>query len=60
MQTYVQRISLNFLLLVTFGVLENMRWILPTPAISEKMTLFDMTRMTIFCASFWVIMLLIF
>ena len=31
----------SFLLLVTICVLENMRWILPTPAISEKMTLFD-------------------
>ena len=31
----------SFLLLVTICVLENMRWILPTPAISEKITLFD-------------------
>ena len=40
----------SFLFLVTIGVLENMRWILPTPAISEKMTLFDMTRLATFCA----------
>ena len=40
----------SFLFLVTIGVLENMRWILPTPAISEKIKLFDMTRLATFCA----------
>ena len=36
----VENVS-SFLFLVTICVLENMRWILPTPVISEKMTLFD-------------------
>ena len=53
------RECLFILLLVTICVLENMRWILPTPEISEKMTLFDNDPDDDFYASFWAIILLI-